>query len=85
MDEVEREVSEVLEFFLSLREEIKEEFKREFLVEVEEEIEWFEELIEWRKEEEVEEFLDMLKIVVMMNFEKISVGFFEVKRVFFLL
>ncbi|WP_367884111.1 hypothetical protein [Thermococcus sp. JCM 11816] len=80
LDEVEREVSEVSESFLSSREEIKEELKRELLAEVEEEIERLEELIERRKEEEVEEFLDMLKTAVTMNPEKISAGLLEAKR-----
>ncbi|MBP1912269.1 hypothetical protein [Thermococcus stetteri] len=80
LDEVEKEVGEVAQSFTSSREEIKEELKRELLAEVEEEIERLEELIERRKEEGVEEFLDMLRTAVTMNPEKISSGLLEAKR-----
>ena len=65
---------------VQLSDDIKEKLKRELLGELEEEIERLEELIEKRKEEEVNEFLELLKTGISLEPEKIGSGLREAKR-----
>ncbi|WP_048151495.1 hypothetical protein [Palaeococcus ferrophilus] len=71
---------EVREVAVEGREELKAQLKEELLGEVEEEIERLEELIEKRKEEEVAEFLELLRTAVVLEPEKIGSGLLEAKR-----
>ena len=59
---------------------LREELKRELLSDLEEEIEHLEDAIERRKQEEVEEFLELIKATVTLQPEKLSAGMAEAKR-----
>ncbi|WP_297536017.1 hypothetical protein [Thermococcus sp.] len=62
------------------RDKLKKELKRELLYELEEEIERLEEAIEKRKNEEVEEFLEVIKAAITLQPEKLKNGLEEAKR-----
>ncbi|NJE01632.1 hypothetical protein [Thermococcus sp. JdF3] len=80
LDRTGRRVEELEDAVMATKDELKEELKREILAELEEEIEHLEDVIERRKQSEVEEFLEIITAAVTLQPEKLKDGMAEAKR-----
>ncbi|NJE61475.1 hypothetical protein [Thermococcus sp. 21S7] len=78
--ELQNRVAQVDDQLEGIKDEIKDEVKSEVLEELQDEIEHLEETIERRKNEELEEFLELIKAAVTLQPEKLQEGLAETKK-----